>query len=544
VRRISVSIKRGQEEAKRVDFDQHKVTIGSAALCDIIVRDPGVDPQQAILVERGDDVELFDVGVGGGVLVNGRKVSHMRVTPGDEIWVGGTSLTLVADTAGGVAFTEGATTVRAEVKAPAKPARPVRQTTGDEQQFALFNEVRNLINSIGTNEDIFESILDTLFHSVPVRRGFIGLLDADGELQVKAHRNREAAEVGGGPIEVSRTLLGKVLQTGNAVLTSDAEADPEFQAAMSIHSLRIKAAICVPLMVEDKVTGLVYGDNREMPGALTKAHLSILSMLASVAAVAVEKFRLLDEYDQKQKIEQALAIARTIQLNFLPSGPPENERFEAWGHSDSCDETGGDYYDFFPLEEGRLGVVIADVTGHGIGPALLMATVRSALRALVAHEQSPEKLVARLNELIREDVQDGRFITLFLGIFDPAGLTLHSVGAGHTPPVWYRTGDGSTHLIKSLGPPLGILPGIPFEAGETLTLAPGDVLLFTTDGVMEAANGQGEQFGMERLQEVVANAAGDSARDIVETVCDQVDVFSEGRPLRDDSTLVAVKVLA
>ncbi len=548
---ISLIVRGPGGDEKRLDFDRSKVTIGADALCDITVADPGVDREQAILVERQGVVELFDIGESGGVLVNGRPAGHAALKSGDEIWIGGTVLRLAAEAAAGVAFTERVSTVREElpVAAPAPAPAPVVvplpgvKPPAEDQRFALLNQVRRLINSIGSGENIFESVLDTLFASVPVRRGFIGIIDGQGELAVRAFRSREAGAAANEKIEVSRTLVGKVLSTGKAVLTSDAEADADFSAARSIHRLRIKAAICVPLVAEERVLGVLYGDNRERPGSLVKDHLAILNALASVAAVAVEKIRLLREAEAKRKIEQALAIARSIQRHFLPLTPPEVPGLEVWGRSDSCDETGGDYFDYFPLDGGKLAVTIADVTGHGIGPALLMATARAALRVLVPAEPSLERLVYRLNNLVREDVRDGRFITLFMAMLDPKGGSFAHVGAGHTPPVWYRARDKTTHLISSAGPPLGILPGLQFRAGTTLPIARGDVLLFSTDGILEAGVETGDPFGYGRLRSVLSEHVGGSAKAIVEAVCAAADAHVKHEALPDDATLVAVKIL-
>jgi len=538
---IVLSVKRPDGREKRYEFDRSKITLGSNPQCDVAITDPGVEGEQCVLLEKGGEVELFDIGEAGGVLLNGKPVGHARIRPGDEIWIGGTVMRLVPKGEEGVSFTESKSTVREELPLKAKAA-PTAAAEQVEERFALLNQVHKLIRAIGTDENVFEMIVETLFSSVPVRRGFIALLGPDGELQVKAHRSNERHAVPGERIEVSRTLVGKVLETGKAVLTSDAEADADFSAARSVHRLRIKAAICVPLIVDDNVIGLVYGDNRDQPGSLTKDHLSILNALASVAAIAVEKARLLDEYDAKLKIEQALAIARRIQLNFLPAKAPALGNLEVWGRSDSCDETGGDYFDFFAMKDGSLRVVIADVTGHGVGPALLMATVRAALRVLIHTEPSLEKLMFRLNNLIQEDVHDGRFITLFLGSIDAKERAFTPIGAGHTPPIWCRARDRSTHLISSGGPPLGIIPDLEFGAGTRLPLASGDALLFTTDGIIEADNPGGEQFGLARLRSVVAEHAAKSAQELGEAVCDAVDAFVQGRPLRDDATLVAVKV--
>ncbi len=539
---ISLAIKGADGLEKRLDFDRSKVTIGSNPLCDVALTDAGVDPEQCVLVLRGEKVELFDIGESGGVLLNGRPVGHADVGPGDEIWVGKTVLRLVAQDGKGVSFTEGVSTVREELPAPQAVAAQGLGAPRDER-FVLLDQVEKLISSIGTDEGIFESILDTIFASVPVRRGFIALRAADGQLAVKAHRSREKGSAASEPIEVSRTLLGRVLESGKAVLTSDAEADENFSAIRSIHRLRIKAAICVPLLVRGRVTGVVYGDNREQPGSLKKDHLSILGALASIAAVAVEKMRLLGEYNQKLRIEQALSIARSIQRNFLPTKPATADRLDVYGHSVSCDETGGDYYDYFEMPDSSLGLVIADVTGHGVGPALLMATARSALRVLVRAEPSLEQLLFRMNNLLREDVHDGRFITLFLGSVDVRKGVFRNVGAGHTPPILHRARDGSTQLISSKGPPLGIVAGAKFPAGTELPLAKGDLLLLTTDGIIEAMDKSGDQFGIPRLRAAVARLAKGSAREVVEGVMGEVSAFAGSTDLRDDATLVAVKML-
>ncbi|MHC4958407.1 MAG: SpoIIE family protein phosphatase [Planctomycetota bacterium] len=538
---IVLSVSSGAGPARQVDFSQAKVTIGSDPLCDIFVPDDGVDKQQALLIRRGRGIELFDIGETSGVLVNGSPQRHVRVRAGDEIWIGGTALSLVEGDESAVEFTESPTTVQAAVPSAHAPEGPSAPSPSAETSLGLLRDVGALVNSIASDDNTFEAILDTLFSAVPVRRGFIALLDADGGLVVKAHRNREENAVPG-PIEVSRTLVGQVLETGNAVLTSDAEADPTLGQSASIMKLRIKAAICVPLLSAGRVIGVLYGDNRELPGALTRQHLTILSALASVAGAAVETEQLLAESDAKRKIEQALSIARSIQRRFLPDSAPDVEWLDICGRSDSCDETGGDYYDFFPLDDDGLGVVIADVAGHGVGSALLMASVRAALRALRLQKPSLEDLLFQLNNLIREDVHDGRFITLFVGRFDERRRVFEHIGAGHTPPIHLRSGSGATTLVRSAGPPLGIMSDARFERGAPIQLEKGDVVLFTTDGIMEADNIDGAQFGLERLETMLRGGRYAGAEELVEAVIDAVDQFVDGAPLRDDATLVAVRV--
>ncbi|MEM8882874.1 MAG: SpoIIE family protein phosphatase [Planctomycetota bacterium] len=526
-------------ESKTLRFDQDTVTIGSDHLCDVIVEDEGVADRQAVLIPREAHVDLFDIGISGGVLVNGRRLTHAELQPSDELWIGGTvfHVALSSQEEQIVSITEMPSTVRAEEGSKDDSAVP--EPWAADNRFALLDRVRQLMNSIGTDADIFESILDVLFDVVPVRRGFIALRGDDGALQIRSHRNRERGGGADEKIAVSRTLLNKVVDTGKAVLTSDAEADPELAMSRSIHQLRIRAATAVPLKADGRVIGIAYGDNREKPGALTKEHLSILNALASVAAVAVDKMRLLEEYKAKQQIEQALNIARNIQRHFLPAEPPSSAGLDVAGASEMCDETGGAYDDAFEPADGRLSVVIADVTGHGVGSALLMATTRAALRALIQTESAPGKLFGQLNNMISDDLRDGRFVTCFMATIDN-GAVRH-VGAGHTPMIVYRKATGQTEMIGSKGPPLGIFRGTNFVEGEPLQLDPGDVAALLTDGLVEAAPADGEMYGMERFCDAVAEASGGTAEEVIDHLRRSVGDWVRGEKLRDDATLVVIK---
>jgi len=535
-----LTIKGAAGEARTLRFDRDTVVVGADDLCDVVIAEDGVDDRQAVLIPRESHVDLFDIGISGGVLVNGQRVTHAELRPADEVWIG--SLVLhasVGDEETLVAITEMPSTVRAEEAASEPGAVP--ESWAADNRFALLDRVRRLINSIGNDEDIFESILDVLFDSVPVRRGFLALMGDDGQLTIRAHRNREKGGSADEKITVSRTLLNKVIETGKAVLTSDAEADPELAMARSIHQLRIRAATAVPLKAEGRVIGIAYGDNRERPGALTREHLSILNALASVASVAVDKMRLLQEIEAKQKIEQALRIARGIQRSFLPSAPPAVEGYDIAGYSESCDETGGDYFDYFLDEEGHLSFVVADVTGHGVGSALLMATVRAALRALIRTENSLDALFFQLNNTIAADLRDGRFVTCFMVSVDRETGRIRHVGAGHTPPIVYRADGDATDMVVTGAPPLGIFRGMDFPEGEPFTLGRGDVMITLTDGIVEAVRADGAMFGMERLREALTAAAGGSAQEIVDRIRQAVERFVGGVKLRDDATLVVLK---
>ncbi|MEE8106994.1 MAG: SpoIIE family protein phosphatase [Planctomycetota bacterium] len=539
---LSLCIRNEAGQERRLDFEKNRLTVGSAPHCDITITDDGVDDEQTVLVARGDRVEFFDIGVTRGLRLNGDLVGHGVMEAADELRIGATVITLATDTTG-VSIVQGReSNVTASVGASGTATigrAPSGRASPEEQYGLLLKQVGELLQAVAQEADVFESILDRVFQSAQVRRGFIALLDDEGRIQVKAHRNEEFAKTR--EIEVSSTLLGMVMRSGEAVLTTDAETDPELSASMSIQRLQIRSAICVPLAVRGKVIGVLYGDNRERPGSLTRDDLTFLNALGNVAAVAVEQYRLIGERDAKRKIEQSLSIARSIQRNFLPSQPPVRAGLDLHGVSESCDETGGDYYDFLELPDGRMAVVVADVTGHGIGPALLMASMRAALRALIGTGLAHEDLLPRMNRLLCDDIRDGRFVTLSMAICDAdAGRVLH-IGAGHPPILHYRAATKKTHALRSFGPPLGVFPDVEFPADDPVDFESGDVLLMTTDGIAESPDKSGEQFGEERVEALLEANAGKSAQEIVEAVVTACNEWVDGEPMRDDATLVAIK---
>jgi len=531
----------GQE--RRLEFEQNRLTVGSATRCDIAITDDGVDDEQVVLLARGNHVEFFDIGVSRGARLNGDLIGHGVMEASDELRIGATVITLASDAAGVSIVQGGESNVTASVggsgtttiggHAPSGKLRP------EEQYGLLLKQVGELLQSVAQEANVFESILDRVFQSAEVRRGFIALLDDEGGIQVKAHRNEEIVK--SKEIEVSSTLLGMVIRSGKAVLTTDAESDPELSLSQSIMRLQIRSAICVPLAVRGKVIGVLYGDNRERPGSLTRDDLTFVNALGSVAAVAVEQHRLIRERDAKRKLEQSLSIARSIQRNFLPSEPPARAGLDLYGISESCDETGGDYYDFLELPDGRMAVVVADVTGHGIGPALLMASMRAALRALIGTDIEREDLLPRMNRLLCDDIRGGRFVTLSMAVCDADAARVLHIGAGHPPILHYHAATRKTHALRSLGPPLGVFADVEFPAGDAIAFQPGDVLLMTTDGIAESMNQSGEQFGEERIEALLEANAGNSAKAIVDAVVEACNEWVKGEPLRDDATLVAIK---
>jgi sigma-B regulation protein RsbU (phosphoserine phosphatase) len=297
----------------------------------------------------------------------------------------------------------------------------------------------------------------------------------------------------------------------------------------------------VPLESANKILGAIYVDSLGASNRFHKAHLDLLTAIGKQAGIAVERAMLFEHYLEKEKMKQALEIAQNIQKTLLPSGVPEHFEYDIVGWNLTCDETGGDYYDFLELPGQRLGVTVGDVSGHGIGAALLMATARAFLKALAIKCNEITTVINELNKLLEQDMEEDKFMTLFYGEIDIKQLKLRYVNAGHEAPFLYRKHKNTFETLESTGIPLGMMDDFEYQEGQEIELEMGDILVLSTDGITEAMNPEGEQFGAERLREVIQQGVNKSANQIVKDCYDQLQKFCRGTPQRDDLTLVIIK---
>ena len=261
------------------------------------------------------------------------------------------------------------------------------------------------------------------------------------------------------------------------------------------------------------------------------------------AVVSDEEWVSVEDLLDTGRMREELAIARRIQRGFLPEAPPGLHGFQIEGWNEPCRETGGDYYDYVRLPGGRLGLAIGDVSGHGIGPALLMANARSALRALLQVDESPGDVLGRLNDVLVADMLEDHFMTMFVGVLDLSTKRLRYAVAGHERPLLLRADADEFAVLDGKGMPLGILPGLRYAEGDTVTLRRDDLLVCLTDGVWEATNPRDEEFGYARLKAVLLQNRAASVPELVGAVRTAAADFVEGARQSDDLTLVALKVL-
>jgi phosphoserine phosphatase len=339
-----------------------------------------------------------------------------------------------------------------------------------------------------------------------------------------------------------RGIAGAVIQTSQTINVPDAYADerfnPEVDQKTGFHTRNI---LSVPLHdYEGGLVGVLQVLNKHA-GAFSDYDISLAEALGAQAGVALQRARLIQHYLRKQEMERAMKIARDIQQGLLPDAAPSISGFDIAGFSAPADETGGDTYDFFALLDERWLLVVADASGHGIGPALVIAETRAMLRAISIRGCDLPTVLHTVNNLLAGDLEDGRFVTCFLGILDPAKAAMTYAAAGHGPMLFYDHRKDEFTQVPATGLPLGIMPETDYSSTVTHRFQGGDFAVITTDGFFEAANPEGELFGIERVIEDLRRDLALPAADMIRNLHQAVTDFTAGEPQGDDLTVIIVR---
>lgn len=543
---------------KNSDFQNEKffltrlrTTIGRSARSDICIPDAFASRLHAEIRKEGDAYWLQDLGSANGTRYNGSIVSMpIPLISGGEIQIGETVITFEDER---LRQSKNATLIADHTEAldPSKTIAlsPQKNPTAEfiDSQFTTRNELLGLISKVGIAllsssglDETLNQVASLVFEAVPAERCVIMLRDetAEGGMKISVARLRGKEETLE-EVRISRTVMEEVLKNGKSVLTADAQHDPRY-ASQTIALQGIRSVLAVPLSVnENEVFGLVYADSPTHEVTFSEEHLNILTTLASVASIRVENARLLEERFERERMEHELELATEIQQRFQPSAPPIMEGYEFQGISFSCYEIGGDYYDFIKLHNGKMLIALGDVSGKGTAAALLMSSLHAAIHGQVAAKSSLPEIIKSVNQYLSENTPANRFVTLFLAELNPQDGTLKYINAGHNPPLIGRT-SGAVEQLDSGGFPLGIMPMAEYEIGDT-QLGPGEALVVYSDGVSEAANLKGEEFGMDRLSQVVSKNLAASASGLRDKVESALSTFTQTAPAGDDITLVIVK---
>ena len=337
--------------------------------------------------------------------------------------------------------------------------------------------------------------------------------------------------------------LSKIDKSGMSVMQAQLSVMSEVFFVMTV----LLAEVANLIISYSKNLKLLFENETSVLERVTQGDLSRLVPVATndeFGVIAGHTNTMIDGLRHRLQLITALKLAEEVQQNLLPSEAPSVPGLDIAGISNYCDETGGDYYDYFRLSNGDLGVVVADASEHGVSAALLMTTVRAQLRQRVAMEGDIARIVSDVNQELARDVEgSGRFMTMFFLEIEPENKTLHWVRAGHEPAILYDTSEDSFLELTGEGMALGVVEDLVFQKYTHKGWTPGSVVVVGTDGIREAQNDNGEMFGSDRLRESIRKRAAESAETIQNGIIKDLEIFQGEAPQEDDITLVVVKLL-
>lgn len=420
-------------------------------------------------------------------------------------------------------------------------AAPGRRTRVADLERLL--EVSRQLGATVELDPLLTAIADAATDVLDCERASVFLVDAAaGELSSRVATGIEDSPIREIRFPVGKGLAGEVARCGETISIPDAYADSRFNPEFDRKSgFRTRSLLALPLRGHDGgVVGVLQALNRR-GGSFDAEDERLAAILCGQAGVAIQRQALLAAFAEKQRIQRELHLARGIQQALLPKEPPLLPGLDIAGWNRPADETGGDSFDFLPLADGTVAVALADATGHGIAAALVMSETRALLRAAVRQTADLVRVVREVNDLLCLDLPDGRFSTAFFGILAAKDRSLRFVSAGQGPILHH---DAAADVVRSLpthGLPLGIMPGVDYDAETSLVLAPGDSLVLLTDGFYEWQRADGEQFGEERVAGWVRDHCDLSATDTIAGLVEAVLSFAEGTPQADDLTAVVIR---
>jgi len=422
---------------------------------------------------------------------------------------------------------------------------PSAQRLMDELQF--LSELCQVVAAKSELQPILDWIVNKTTLMLGADEGSIKLLGPEVGSNVAktvVRRQQPGTESGSWPAPVSLSVMGWLLHKGEPLATGDLLGDERF-AGLKGYATRVRAVLAVQLTVEGRATGMLAVTNREPGRQWTPDEIQLLSIVAANSAVVIEQARLRVEAQQKQlleeekkRLERELDLAREIQMNLVPSEALRLGDWEVHGRVVPARQVGGDAFDYFLLEGGRIAVSIADVSGKGVPAALLMSNVQASLRAFCNGRTTIPEALAQVNRSVARSATAGKFITLFYAEVDPAARLLRFSNAGHNPPL-LRRANGDVELLADGGIPLGIFEEAEFTMRE-VAFAPGDALLLYSDGISEAFDPRDEQFGEERLLELWRREGKGAPGAFLDRVLDEVVKFRGSAAQSDDMTAVVI----
>ena len=522
-----------------------EVVVGRSSRCDLPVADRSISRRHARFLLRDEGWFVEDLESRNGTMIDGvRTDGPTRVRVGDVVQLGGTNIELVSwESSGSMSSATdelgGHTVMRSAHELLDR--KPTGATDHDAlrryaDRLQLLTAVHRALDTSIELDELLELILDRTFEHLRPEQGAVVLKQPDGGWSCAASRSLRG---GDSSWLYSRHLVERVVGEGQAALVLDASDDERFREAASLLQAGVRSLVAAPLLDPDGALGMIVVGSGSASRVFTEDDMELLASVASVAAMRIRNVHLAEEAAERRRLDREVALARKIQKAILPERLPEVEGWQLFADNRPSQVVSGDFFKVLMRGPDELVILLADVSGKGMGAALLTGALEALSAAPIASGADPGEVCQLVSRLLFERTPVEKYATLFLVVVDVATGQVRYANAGHNPALIVRRGN-HTEWLRSTGTPVGLIPDGPCSQDEVL-LESGDLLVLYTDGITEAENPDGEEYGTERLRSAILRGPRRPLDELVAALGEDVDEFTGRAPLTDDRTVVALR---
>lgn len=415
----------------------------------------------------------------------------------------------------------------------------VRRLRRAVEELSILNDIARAISASMNSEEVMQTLIRKSLRAVNAEQGVITLVE-DEQKSMKTLIRTMVSSAGAPAFHMHQAIMGWMHLNKKPLTVDDPANDPRFRGVQ--WDANIKTLLCVPLIVKSELRGVLTVYNKKDGQSFNMDDQRLLAIISTQSAQVVENTRLIEEEKLYIKMQQEVGLAAKIQTDLLPRNKPGLPGYDIYARSIAAQSIGGDYFDFIPMNDGRMAICLGDVSGKGLPASLLMANLQATLRGQTLVSQQPSECILRSNKLLYQSTSPEKFATLFYGVLDVQHHSINYSNAGHDWPFLIAK-DNSIQRLKTGGLMLGLIEQASFQ-DEEVPIQVGDALVIQSDGVSEAMNKNQEQFGEERLQSLILANKDKSAEEIIDTIVKEVRKHAGAHPQSDDITMMVIKRVA
>lgn len=545
----------GTKTGQEYELTTGKYIMGRHPECDIVVDTGSVSRHHAQILSQNDQVAIEDLQSRNGTYLNGQLLKKTEtLSTGDMIQICDITFRYIDRTSTAATLDDplrfsgpfqpfiveddsSSSTIMSKVNVSTSQQGNAHVSMNPQGKLRALIEINKSLGNALSLDEVLPKVLDSLFNIfAQADRGFIVLKDPQGNFIPRWTKLRPTVDDVN--LRVSRTIVQQVMDSKEAILSADAATDVRFELSQSITDFQIRSLMCAPFLDSDgESCGVLQIDTLDQRKRFQSDDLEVLAGVTAQAGVAIVNAQLHEAALQNRAIERDLEVAQKVQQGFLPKQPPQVSGYWFYNYYRAAYHVGGDYFDYIPLPDGRVAVVVADVVGHGVAAALLMAKLSAEVRIALVSSSPLTIAIQRLNETLCQENAGDRFITLVLAILEPETHRVTVVNAGHMPPLIYRSNIKVEDFgDKQVGLPLGIDDSFSYEP-ITTNLELGNLLAMYTDGINEAMDESGKQYGIQRIRDHIAMAQDPKLAG--SNIIDDVRIHVGDQSQNDDMCLVS-----